>query len=139
MKPGVLILSLSLLSLKLMAQPPHAPDLTTGKITGVVLDSTNNQGVEFATVALLDPATKKPLNGEVCDDKGKFTLAKIPAGNYIVSISFIGYTTKNIKVQLTDKKNEVNLGNITLSQSTKLLKAVEIVGQRPLIEEKVDR
>src|SRR5882762_6263354 len=139
MKPGVLILFFGLMSLSLLAQPPHAPDLSSGKISGTVQDSTSNQGVEFATVALLDPNTQKPINGEVCDDKGKFTLSKIPAGNYIVSISFIGYATKNIKVQLTDKKNEVNLGNIILSPSTKLLKAVEIVGQKPLFEEKVDR
>src|SRR5258706_9568076 len=139
MKPGVLILFFGLMSLSLLAQPPHAPDLSGGKISGMVQDSTSNQGVEFATVALLDPNTQKPINGEVCDDKGQFTLSKIPVGNYIVSVSFIGYGTKNIKVQLTDKKNEVYLGTIKLSPSAKLLKAVEIVGQRPLIEEKVDR
>ena len=139
MKTGVLILLLFLTALNLRAQPPHAPDLAMGKITGIVQDSTNNKGVEFATVALLDPTTLKPINGEVCDDKGKFTLSKIPIGNYVVSVSFIGYATKNIKVQLTEKRNELNLGAIKLSQSAKLLKAVEIVGQRPLIEEKVDR
>jgi len=139
MKSGVFVLLLSLMSWNLWAQPPHVIDVNSGKITGIVQDSISNQGVEFATVALLDPTTQKPINGEVCDDKGKFTLSKIPAGNYIVSISFIGYATKNIKVQLTDKKNEVNLGNIKLSQSSKLLKAVEIVGQKPLFEEKVDR
>ncbi|HEV8513389.1 MAG TPA: TonB-dependent receptor, partial [Cyclobacteriaceae bacterium] len=139
MRPGVLILFFFLISLGLLAQPPRTPDLVNGKITGIVQDSTNNQGVEFATVALLDPNTQKPINGEVCDDKGKFTLSKIPSGNYIVSVSFIGYATKNIKVQLTDKRNEVDLGNVKLSPATKLLKAVEIVGQKPLIEEKVDR
>ena len=140
MKRGLLILFLAVVSLGISAQPLHTPsDLTNGKITGIVQDSTNSKGVEFATVALLDPNTQKPINGEVCDDNGKFTLSKIPLGTYIVSISFIGYATKNIKVQLTDRNNEVNLGNIMLSPSTKLLKAVEIVGQKPLIEEKVDR
>src|SRR5690242_2048428 len=102
MKPGVLILFLSLMSLCLSAQPPHTPDLANGKIMGIVQDSTNGKGVEFATVALLDPNTQKPINGEVCDDNGKFTLSKIPLGTYIVSVSFIGYATKSIKVQLTD-------------------------------------
>ena len=139
MKPGVVILFLSLMSLSLLAQPPHTPDLANGKITGIVQDSTNSKGVEFATVALLDPNTQKPINGEVCDDAGKFTLSKIPLGKYIISVSFIDYATKNIKVQLTNKNNEVNLGKIILSPSAKLLKAVEIVGQKPLIEEKVDR
>src|SRR4029079_6904540 len=126
MKSSVVILFLSIVSLNLFAQPPHLTDVASGKIIGIVQDSTNNQGVEFATVALLDPNTQKPINGEVCDDKGQFTLSKTPLGNYIVSVSFIGYATKNIKVQLTDKKNEVYLGTIKLSPSAKLLKAVEI-------------
>jgi outer membrane receptor protein involved in Fe transport len=138
MKSTLLTVTGLLFTLLTWAQPP-AIIPSTGKITGVVIDSTNNKGVEFATVALLDPNTQKPLNGEVCDDKGKFTLSKIPSGNYLVAISFIGYTTKMIKVQVTDKRNEINLGNIQLSPSTKMLKAVEIVGQKPLIEERVDR
>ncbi len=137
MKSHLLTLSIFFCALSLYAQPPV--DLATGKITGVVQDSINKQGVEFANVALLDPATRKPVNGEVCDDKGKFTISKLAPGNYIIAISFIGYTTKMIKVQLTDKKNELDLGNITLNPSVQMLKAVEIVGQRPLIEEKVDR
>ncbi len=137
MKSIVLTFSIFLLALSAHGQPPIDP--ATGKITGVVQDSLNSQGVEFANVALLDQATRKPVNGDVCDEKGKFTIAKLSPGNYIVAISFIGYTTKMIKVQLTDKKNDVNLGNIILSPSVQMLKAVEIVGQRPLIEEKVDR
>jgi len=137
MKSSLLTFSILLVSLYALGQPPI--DLVSGKITGVVQDSTNKQGVEFANVALLDQATRKPINGDVCDDKGKFTISKLASGNYIVAISFIGYTTKMIKVQLTDKQNEVNLGNIILAPSVQMLKAVEIVGQKPLIEEKVDR
>src|SRR5438105_4398593 len=117
MKSGLFFLLLSLTSLNLLAQPPTL--VVSGKITGIVQDSVSNQGVEFATVALLDPATQKPINGEVCDDKGKFTLSRIPAGNYIVSISFIGYSTKTINVQVTEKKNEIDLGNVKLSPSAK--------------------
>lgn len=136
MKKNVIALSLSLLAIAAWAQP--AAELATGKITGIVKDSTTNQAVEFANVALLDNA-RKPINGDVCDDKGKFTLNKISFGNYFVSVSFIGYTTKLIAVQLTGKKNEVDLGNIALSPTVTALKGVEVVGQKPLIEEKVDR
>src|SRR5438046_3079735 len=106
---------LVLISIVAHAQAPLIAD--HGKIYGVVIDSTNNAGVEFANVALLDPATKRPINGNVCDDKGKFEIAQIPVGNYIVSISFIGYNTKLMKVQLTAKNKDINLGNVTLSPS----------------------
>ncbi|GHN01303.1 TonB-dependent receptor [Cytophagales bacterium WSM2-2] len=119
------------------AQPPALAD--NGKVSGVVIDSTNNAAVEFANVALLDAATKRAVNGNVCDDKGKFSINKIANGNYIVSISFIGYKTKNVRVQIADNKNDINLGNIILSPSSTVLKAVEVTAQKNLVEEKVDR
>ncbi len=128
---------LVLLSITAHAQAPITAN--HGRIYGVVIDSTNNAGVEFANVALLDPATKRPINGNVCDDKGKFEITQIPVGNYIVSISFIGYNTKFVPVQLTAKNKDINLGNVTLSPSVTMLKAVEVTGQKQLVEEKVDR
>ena len=100
MKPGVLILFFSLISLGLLAQPLHTPDLANGKITGIVQDSTSSKGVEFATVALLDPNTQKPINGEVCDDKGKFTLSKIPAGTYTLGVSAFQQSSVSYKLRI---------------------------------------
>ncbi|WP_314510873.1 TonB-dependent receptor domain-containing protein [Xanthocytophaga agilis] len=110
------------------------------RITGTVIDSTTKEPVPFATVALINPATKKPVDGAVCDDKGKFTLAKVSEGNFALQISFIGYNTVEIKLPaITDKSSDVNMGQIYLSSQTQKLQEVEIVGQRNLIEEKVDR
>lgn len=109
-----------------------------GKISGIVKDSTTNEAVEFANVALLDN-TGKPINGDVCDDKGKFTIKNVPNGNYTVAISFIGFKTKKIKVQISDKKSDVNLGTIPFAPTAEILKEVEVQGQKVLVEEKVDR
>ncbi|MFM8833519.1 MAG: TonB-dependent receptor domain-containing protein [Cytophagales bacterium] len=110
-----------------------------GKISGVVKDSTNAQPVEFANVALIDPATKKPVNGAVADDKGKFTINKVAAGKYVVEISFIGYETKRIAINITDKKKDLDLGTVLIASDDKVLKEVVIEGQKSLVEEKVDR
>jgi outer membrane receptor protein involved in Fe transport len=110
-----------------------------GKISGVVKDSTSAQPVEFANVALIDPATKKPVNGAVADDKGKFTINKVAAGNYVVEVSFIGYGTKRIPVNITDKKKDLDLGTVSIASDDKVLKEVVIEGQKNLVEEKVDR
>ncbi len=110
-----------------------------GKITGILRDSTNSQPVEFANVALIDPKTNKPVNGAVADEKGKFSITKIPNGNYFIDISFIGYDTKRIPVKIAEKKGEIELGFITVSPSAKVLNEVVVQGQKNLIEEKVDR
>ena len=113
--------------------------LSKGKITGVVLDSTTTKAVEFANVALLDPNTKSPINGSVCDDQGKFVITDVAHGKYIVSISFLGYKTKAIAVQLTDKNSDLDLGNVQISPTAIMLKGVEVTAQKNLVEEKVDR
>ncbi len=111
-----------------------------GKISGVVKDSTNNQVVEFANVALIDPATNKPVNGAVCDDKGKFTITKVATGNYYILVSFIGYETKKIgNIKIADKRSDYELGTLTLSPSVKVLNEVVVEGQKSLVEERVDR
>jgi outer membrane receptor protein involved in Fe transport len=134
MKKLLVLFLLIGLGSELMAQSGH------GKIIGTVTDAETNQPVEFANVALVDPATQKPIDGAVCDDKGKFVIQKIAPGTYTVSISFIGYETQNIeKITVEDKRDDVNLGEVKLASSTKVLNEVVVEGQKQLIEERVDR
>lgn len=111
----------------------------SAKITGYVIDSTETKAVEFASVALMSKATNKPVDGAICDDKGKFTLTKIATGEYILSLSFMGYKTKKVEVNIINKNDEIDLGIIKLSQSVQTLAEVTVEGQRSLIEDKVDR
>ena len=111
-----------------------------GRITGMVMDSASRQPVSFATVALVVPATDKPVSGAVCDDKGQFELAKVPAGEYQLAISFLGYRTlKTVPFTVAERGTDLNMGALLMSTQTQRLKEVEVVGQRNLIEEKVDR
>lgn len=109
------------------------------KLTGVIVDSTNNRPVEFASVALIDTKTKKPIDGAVADEKGKFTLNKLPEGNFQLLISFVGYKNKTIANVKLNRKGDTDLGNIVLSPDIRTLKEVEVVGQANMVEEKVDR
>lgn len=133
----VLLLHIFLVGFAQNPGPVETPK-GNGKITGIVMDAESGQPVEFANVALVDPKTSKPIDGAVCDDKGKFTITKIAEGTYSIAISFIGYETntiENIKIE----KGEVNLGTLKLQTTAKVLKEAVVEGQRQLIEEKVDR
>jgi ferric enterobactin receptor len=119
----------------------QAPSKGNGKISGVVKDSTNNAlPVEYANVTLIDQSTDKPVDGAMCDDKGKFSISKIAPGTYTVSVSFLGYDTKNVKnITVTDAKSDFDLGTVAIGQTAKVLKEVVVEGQKALVEEKVDR
>ncbi len=109
-----------------------------GKISGVLTDSLTGKPVEFATVALLQNG--KNLDGTLTDSRGHFTFSHLRTGTYELNFSFIGYNAKNLKsIIITEKDPEVIVGNTKLSPAATKLQEVTVVGQKPLIEDKIDR
>jgi len=116
------------------------PQRGNAKITGTVIDSASKQPVEFATIALLDKNTGKTIDGTITNEKGQFTISKVSAGTYKIAISFVGYQTITLdNVSVANERATVNLGNIILPAEIKLLSEVEIIDQKDLIEDKIDR
>ena len=107
------------------------------KITGTVIDSLTQKPVEFANVALALPSSDAPIDGAMCDEKGEFTLSKVAPGDYQLIITFIGFETRTVKVDVQDKN--VSVGNVIISPTPQILEAVTVEGQKALIEERVDR
>ncbi len=71
-----------------------------GKITGTLIDSLSKNGVEFATLALYKSNDlKKPIDGALTDEKGKFIIKNIPNGKFLVKFTSIGYIYKLIKLE----------------------------------------
>ena len=148
MKKIILLLLLIPFSITLFAQapkdstkiinPPAAPG--KGKLSGSILDSTSKSPVEYATVALINTQSNKIVDGTMCDEKGNFSLSKIPEGSYKVTISFLGYNSYTSEpFIISDKKTTYELGAIPLGVTIETLSEVNVVGQKSIIEEKVDR
>ena len=110
-----------------------------GKLSGTVVDPTTNQPVEYATIAVIDPSTGKPINGTVADGKGKFLVKGLPNGTFNVNISFIGFETVKRKIEVTDQNDDIDLAKVLLSPSVEVLDEVTVKGEKSLIEERVDR
>lgn len=132
MKKNLLLLVLSCLFSAAYSQPAGI-----NRISGTVVDATTGQPVEYATIALNNPATGKPVNGTVADEKGKFVIKDVANGKYVVAISFIGFETISQNVEVADKNIEI--GAVSLQPSVKILNEITVEGQRSLIEDKVDR
>ena len=109
-------------------------------ITGIVQDAETKAPVEFATIALINPATGKPIDGAMADDKGRFTINRIGAGKYKLQVSFLGYQQKIVEdVTVGSDNASVNVGSIAIASDAKKLSEVVITGDKPLVEEKIDR
>ncbi len=110
-----------------------------GKITGMLVDSTSGKPVEFATIALMDVKTNKPIDGTTSDAKGAFSLTKLAPGDYRLQYSFIGYKTRDSQPFTVAKGTDLKMGSVKLPADVRTLGEVVVTGQAALIEEKVDR
>jgi len=128
------VLSLAFLSPSLYANT----EVFSGTVKGKVLDENNNP-VEFATATLLDSKTKQVVKGEVSNEKGEFVINKVNKGNYILSVSMVGYQRNELNQIEVDNKSAVIEKSIVLKESTQQLNDVVIVGRKEFIEQDVDK
>ena len=115
--------------------PPPAP--TIGSVSGKLIDANNNP-VSYATVTLLR-ADSSVVNGDLSKDNGSFNIAPTGVGNFRLRIESIGLTTKFINVQITADAPDKKMGNVKVAESDNALKEVSIVGEKPIMELKVDK
>ncbi|WP_188812221.1 outer membrane beta-barrel family protein [Hymenobacter cavernae] len=134
------------LSQSLLAQAPAAvaaPAVKAtagqGRLSGSVVNASTRQPVEFATVGLLDQATGKMVESGVCNAKGEFSFTKVAAGEYKLSISFVGFQTKILEHVNVTSGSAPNLGVLLLTPAAQQLGEVKVTGERELIENKADR
>jgi len=113
-------------------------EVFSGTVKGKVLDE-YNQPVEFATATLLDPKSKQVIKGEVSNEKGEFIINKVNKGDYILSVSMVGYQRNDQYQIVMDNKNNMIEKSIVLKESTQQLKDVVIVGRKEFIEQDVDK
>lgn len=138
----VLLFTLMLYSVYATAQSPGAGSVpsTKGVITGKVIDSLTNMPLDYATISLLPLNSKVPVTGALTDEKGSFKLNEVAVGTYVLTVSYIGYPTKTIQPVITSlSKPDNNLGNIIFSAGPRSLNEVVIIGEQPLIENRIDK
>src|SRR5664280_1352636 len=136
MRPFIFILTIQLiLCISLNAQTK-----TNTTISGKVFDKSTNGPLEYATITLINKQSGKVITGTIADAKGAFGISNVPVDTYIINIEFIGYEKLILdNISLTNDKRSVNLGTISLSPSMKSLQSVTIVGDKPVVENKIDK
>lgn len=107
-------------------------------IKGKVIDQ-KNQPIEFATATLISPKTKEIIKGEICNAKGEFSMNKVNSGEYILSVSMVGYNGLTTEKLIIDGKTPIIEKEIILSESTETLTELVVVGNKKFIEQSVDK
>ena len=104
-------------------------------ITGSVRESSSNDAIPYATVSLLHTDSSL-VSGAISDNNGHFQLAA-SAGQYVLQVSYVGYTTVCKNVRINNSKQEI--GDIFLSEETKNIAEVQVKANRPLIQRQMEK
>ncbi|MDR1581769.1 MAG: TonB-dependent receptor family protein [Prevotellaceae bacterium] len=98
-----------------------------GTINGIVIDSRNREALESVTVMIKakHDSLITPVGVNTGKD-GRFTIKNIPYGNYILSVSSVGYKTFEQEISLTSNIKTINLRQISLTEESELLEEVEV-------------
>jgi iron complex outermembrane receptor protein len=94
----------------------------TGKLRGTVTDITGN------TLPGVSTLIKNTNIGASTDATGVFTISSIADGDYILSVSSVGFKTKEVPFKIA--QNEVDLNTITLYEGDEILREVIVEGER---------
>lgn len=106
-------------------------------IRGKVIDATTENPLDFVNVALYKQNSEVPTTGVTSDEQGNFLLPSVPKGKYSLQITFVGYNTISIPLNVSDK--ELNMGSIKLLENSKALKELEVIGQGTQMRFDVDK
>lgn len=103
----------------------------TGKVIGVLRDSSDRKPMEFASVALLKVRDSSVVGGALTDDKGQFRMEDVMPGRYFIRITSIGYRQLDSKPFMLNPQEPLkDFGNVWMPPSSRMLKETEIVGEK---------
>ena len=110
-----------------------AVSLQAQTISGKLVDE-KNQPLAYANV-VLQQADSTFIDGKTSDEKGDFRIEAPKAGNYLLTISSVGYRTQLIR--LNDLNKRRNLGTIVIQETSELLGEVSVTANSTV--RKIDR
>lgn len=108
------------------------------KVSGRVIDQAKQQGLDYASVALVHLPDSVTVGTQFSNAQGLYEFKEVKPGNYFVASYFMGYGKgKTAPFEVIDM--DLKVPTLSLLAEAKNLKEVTIKGNKPLIERKIDR
>ncbi len=109
----------------------------TFTIKGILTDSIERQPLDAANVVIIKAKDSTNVAGNMSDEKGVFEIPKIPAGQYKLVISYLGYNTVIRPLTLSGTPRTVNIGGIGMQKQDLQISEVVVSAKfNPIIVKK---
>ena len=100
-----------------------------GSIKGTLRNSSNEEPVCYATVALVDATDSSLVKGTLTDLNGSFVLKPIHPGSYLLRVSHVTYQPKEVSLPYVDT-SLYHTGIILLQEKSLEMEELIVVGKR---------
>jgi outer membrane receptor protein involved in Fe transport len=121
------------------ADKPPAAARVEARVNGTVLTPETRRPVEFAAVTL-KRADDTVVVSAITDQRGRFTLEKIPAGDYAVVYGRVGGVGRTTAVfQINAARTQIDLGRLELADEPLQLKKFEVTAKQSAQLNAIDR
>lgn len=108
-------------------------------VSGGVTDNANKAALPFVTIVLKTEKDSTFVTGTVSDEDGRFTLATVSPGNYLLEISYIGYTTVLQSLYVGSLSSFIEVPPIALMEDAAAAPEVVITGRQDEVGGKMDK
>lgn len=105
-------------------------------IVGIVADEDNNP-IPYANVLLLRSRDSTMITGTISTEEGQFDLVNNSNEQIMVKITLLGF--KDLFSPALPQGDDINLGTMQLPMAAQTLSEVVVRGEKPLIQQKIDR
>lgn len=103
-------------------------------VSGRLVEDDTKAPAAQATIQLLSLPDSAYVTGAASSEAGSFALPKVKAGKYVLKVSYIGYKTLFLPLQLTASAPNKRLGTLTLESDAIMLAEAVIVAEAPQVQ-----
>lgn len=107
-------------------------------ISGYVLEK-SGKPIEFANILLKSKINQKFISGAISNENGKFLLESIVPGEYVLSVSNIGFLKVDQSIYVGTLSNYLDVGQVLLEPDNKLLEEIKVSAKKDEIDAKLDK
>ena len=102
-----------------------------GLVKGIAYDTISRKAVADATITVLVKNDSSLLTFGMTDNAGRFFLDNIPAGEYRLLITHVGYHNSNRLFTISENNKQIDLGNVVMNDKTTVLEEVIVANEAP--------
>jgi len=131
MKQALILIIYFILSASLVAQ--------SVTVKGKLVSAADNAVLPYATISVArEAAPDNAVKKMATQENGTFSTTLAP-GKYIISFHFVGMTDLEKRVEVITSQNPLDMGVVTMTETTMLLEEVSVTALKPLVKVEIDK